>query len=256
MAILEWTTLIVCGVVLLVRVPDAIQGRNRIVFWILLLATLCSLLRISGPYEAIDQVLGGWNATDLILRYLVLAVTLLIGLRVATGLAAVRGHRLIAGATGRWVLGLGCLAVAATFFLMDTRGSSAGLLGVTDSGGRNSGLVPYYAAAGLTYPAFVSLVLMPPLLATVKSRLPRLVRAGAFLMFVGALSVAVSMPASFAPADWAPGQQVVIYTAVLGYVLGLALFWFSGLIAQPPRSPRAALHRYGLQGHGVHRNGR
>lgn len=256
MAILEWTTLIVCGVVLLVRVPDAIQGRNRIVFTILLLATLCSLLRISGPYEAIDQVLGGWNATDLILRYLVFAATLLVGLRVATGLAADRGHRLIAGTPGRWVLALACLAVAVTFFLMDTRESSVGPLGVTDSGGPDAGLIPYYAAAGRTYPAFVSLVLLPPLLATVKSRLPRLVRAGAFLMLVGALSAAVSMPVSFTPAEWAAGRQIVNYSAVLGYVLGLALFWFSGLIAQPPHSPRAAPHQHGLHKYGPHRHGR
>ena len=105
MAILEWTTLIVCGVVLLLRVPDAIQGRNRTVFGILLLATLCSLLAVPGPYEAIDQVLGGWNVTDLILRYLVFAAVLLVGLRVTKGLAASRGHRLIAGrdrAAGPW----------------------------------------------------------------------------------------------------------------------------------------------------------
>ncbi len=58
MATLEWTTLIVCGVVLLLRVPDAMHGRNRTVFGILLLATVCSLLSISGPYEAIDRLLG------------------------------------------------------------------------------------------------------------------------------------------------------------------------------------------------------
>jgi hypothetical protein len=250
MAILEWTTLIVCGVVLLVRVPDAIQGRNRIVFGILLLATLCSLLSIPGPYEAIDRLLGGWNATDLVRRYLVFLTVLLVGLRVSKGLAAVRGHRLIAGPTGRWALGLGCLALTLTFFLMDTPGSSAGLREVTDSGGWNTGLTHYYAAAGRSYPAFVSLVLMPPLLATVRSQLPRLVRAGALVMLVGAVASTASVPASFAPGDWAPGQRAVNYAAVLGYVLGLALFWFSGLIAQAPRSPRAARHKHGLHRHG------
>ena len=48
---------------------------------------------------------------------------------------------------------------------------------------------------------------MPPLLATVRSRLPRLVRAGALLMFIGALSAAVSLPASLTPDEWAPVQQ-------------------------------------------------
>ncbi len=86
-ATLQWGTLIICSVVLLLRVPDAIHGRNRTVFWILVLATLCSLLSVSGPYEAIDAALGGWNLTHLILRFLVLAAVLLVGLRVATGLA-------------------------------------------------------------------------------------------------------------------------------------------------------------------------
>ena len=48
-ATLQWGTLIICSVVLLLRVPDAIQGRNRTVFWILFLATLCSLLSVHRP---------------------------------------------------------------------------------------------------------------------------------------------------------------------------------------------------------------
>ena len=38
MATLEWATLTVCCVALLLRVPDAVKGRNRTVFGILLLA--------------------------------------------------------------------------------------------------------------------------------------------------------------------------------------------------------------------------
>ena len=49
MASLGWTTLVVCAMALLVRVPDAIRGRNRTVFGILLLATVCSLLSIVRP---------------------------------------------------------------------------------------------------------------------------------------------------------------------------------------------------------------
>lgn len=197
------------------------------VFGILFLATVCSLLSVAVAYEAIDRVLGGWNITNLILRYLVFAAVLLAGLRITTGLSAARGHRLIAGPTGRWALGLSCLAVGVTFFLMDTRGSSARLVALAGNG-HNIDLLRYYAAAGYTYPAFVSLVLMPPLLGTARSRLPRLFRAGAFLMFVGALCAALSLPASLAPAEWKAGARVVNYAAVLGYVLGVAMFWLSG----------------------------
>jgi hypothetical protein len=230
MAVLEWGTLVVCCTVLLLRIPDAVHGRNRTVFGILFLTALCSLLAVSGPYEAIDGLLGGWNLTHLILRFLVFATILLVGLRVTRGLAATTGYRLIAGRTGRWALGISCVAVSVLFLLMDTRGSSAGMEALSGSGGRNAVLAPFYAAAGRSYPAFVSLVLMAPLLATARSQLPRLLRAAAFVTFLGAIAVVLSIPASFAPPDWALGQHVVNYSAVLAYVLGLALFWFSGLI--------------------------
>jgi hypothetical protein len=232
MTVLEWATLIVCSTVLLLRVPDAVKGRNRTMFGILLLATLCSVLAVSGPYEAIDQILGGWNVTNLVLRYLVFALALLIGLRVTKGLGAEWGYRVIAGRPGQWALGISCLAIGIIFFLMDTRGSSAGLEGLS-SDGRNAVLGPLYAAAGRSYPAFVSVVLAPPLLGAIKSRLPPLVRAGALATLLGAGAVVLSVPACFAPPAWHVGQHLANYSAVLGYVLGLALFWCAGLIAHP-----------------------
>jgi len=240
--VLEWTTLVVCCTVLLLRVPDAVKGRNRTVFGILLLATLCSLLAVSGPYEAIDGMLGGWNVANLILRYLVFAMALLIGLRVTKGLGATRGYRLVAGRPGQWALGISCVAIGMIFLLMDTSGSSAGLEDLSNTG-RNAALGPLYAAAGRSYPAFVSLVLMPPLLEAVRSRLPPLVRAGAFVTFLGAVAAALSVPASFSPPAWDVGQHLVNYFAVLGYVLGLGLFWFAGLIAQPRGNARATFRK-------------
>ncbi|MGO4806273.1 hypothetical protein AB4089_14210 [Arthrobacter sp. 2MCAF15] len=242
-ATLQWGTLIICSVVLLLRVPDAIQGRNRTVFWILFLATLCSLLSVPGPYEAIDAALGGWNLAHLVLRFLVFAAVLLVGLRVAKGLADDRGYRLIAGPAGGWALALSAAAVAVIFFLMDTRGSSVGMLGITDKGGHNAALAPFYAAAGRTYPAFVSLALLPALLATARSPLPRLVRAGAVMTCLGAIATALSFPASFAPEDWILAQQTINYSAVLGYVLGLGLFWASGLAAKKTGNARATLRK-------------
>ena len=242
-ATLQWGTLIICSVVLLLRVPDAIHGRNRTVFWILFLATLCSLLSVTGPYEAIDAALGGWNLTHLILRFLVFAAVLLVGLRVATALADTRGYRLVAGPAGAWALAISAAAVAVTFFLMDTRGSSVGMLGITENGGPNAALAPFYAAAGRTYPAFVSLALLPALLATARSPLPRLVRAGALMTCLGALATALSIPASFAPEAWILAQQTINYSAVLGYVLGLGLFWASGLAAKESGNARATFRK-------------
>ena len=142
---------------------------------------------------------------------------------------------------GRWALGISCLAVGGIFFLMDTSGSSAGLEDIS-SAGRNAVLGPLYAAAGRSYPAFISVVLAPPLLRAIRSRLPALVRAGALATFLGAVAVLLSVPASVAPPAWALAQHLANYSAVLGYVLGLGLFWFAGLIAQPPGHAGATFH--------------
>ena len=241
MATLEWMTLAVCFTALLLRVPDALRGRNRMVFGILLLGTLCSVLAVSELYEVIDGALGGWDLTSLILRYLVFATVLLVGLRVARGLAAVRAHQLIAGGIGRWALGLGCLAVTVAFFLAGSSGPPAGLPAPGAGGTGDADLAPLFTAAGRTYPAFVSLALMAPLLAAVRSQLPRLVRTGALLVLLGAICASLSLPAALTPS--AGAQHFVNYAAALGYVVGLIVFWFSGLIAGPSGNAPATLRR-------------
>ena len=130
-----------------------------------------------------------------------------------------------------------------TFLLMDTRGSSAGLEALSDGSARNAMVAPFYAAAGRSYPAFVSWVLLPPLLAAIRARLPRLVRTGAALTFAGAVAAIASVPASFAPDAWEWGQQIVNYAAVLGYVLGLLVFWFSGLMSRSQGNARATFRQ-------------
>ena len=243
METLEWATLLVCCTALVLRLPDVVRGRNRTVFGILLLGTLCSVLAVSELYDAIDGRLGGQDVTSLILRYLVFAVVLLVGLRVTGALAAAGAHRLISGAIGRWALGLSFLAVTVTFFLMAGTGPPAGLPVPLAGDPGNADLAPYFAAAGRAYPAFVSLVLIPPLLAAVRSRLPRLVRAGALLVLAGAAFAALGLPAALAPSGWAVAQHFINFSAALGYVLGLVVFWFSGLIASPSGNARATLRQ-------------
>ncbi len=190
---LEWATLLVCCAALLLRVPDAVRGRNRTVFGILLLGTMCSVLAVSELYEAIDGALGGWDLTSLILRYLVFAAVLLVGLRVTRGLAAARAHQLIAGRNR--ALGAGArLPGRDGGVLPDGRlpGHRPGCPAPAGGAG-DADLAPYFTAAGRTYPAFVSLVLVPPLLAAVRSRLPRLVRAGALLVLLGAVFAVLSL---------------------------------------------------------------
>jgi len=136
----------------------------------------------------------------------------------------------ITGSAGRWGPAAAAFPVTVAFVQMDTGGSSAGLEGLAAGGGRNAALAPFYAAASRSYPAFVSLVLLPALWAAVTARLPALVRAGAALTLAGALAAIASVPASFAPEVWSAVRQLVNFSAVIGYVLGLLAFWFSGRI--------------------------
>jgi hypothetical protein len=73
--------------------------------------------------------------------------------------------------------------------------------------------------------------------------LPRLVRAAALLTCLGALATACSVPASFAPESWILAQQTVNYLAVLGYVLGLGMFWASGRVAKESGNARATFRK-------------
>ena len=73
--------------------------------------------------------------------------------------------------------------------------------------------------------------------------MPRLVRAAALLTCLGALATAFTIPASFATKDWLLAQQTVNYLAVLGYVLGLGLFWASGLAAKESHNARATFRK-------------
>ncbi len=77
--ILQWSTLAVCCAAAVARIPSAVRGENRSLFYIFVLATLAILLSIDGPYVAIDGLLGGSNVANLVLRFVLFAVIFFIG---------------------------------------------------------------------------------------------------------------------------------------------------------------------------------
>ncbi len=234
--ILQWSTLAICGTLAVARIPSAIRGENRLLFGILLLMTFAILLSVEGPYLAIDQLLGSFNLANLILRFIIFGAILLVGIRVAKGFEARQALGLLTGRPGAIAFGVAGVAVIVTFLLMDTAGSSAGLQAVAAKDPRNAALVEYYGAAGRLYQSYVSLVLFPAMIRAVRSSLPALVRAAAALLAVGAVAMAVSLLSPVIPAPLAFVRFVVNYTAILCYVLGLALIWTSRVRSRP--SPR------------------
>jgi hypothetical protein len=223
--ILQWSTLATCAVLAGARIPSALRGENRTVFYIFALLTVAILLSIEAPYVAIDKALGGINLTNLILRFVIFAAIYFVGIRVTKGFDAEDGHRLITGRAGRAVLALISMAVVVLFLMMDTAGSSSGLNGVALKDARNGLLVELYGAAGRAYPTFVSLVLLPAMVRAVRSALPALVRMAAFLLGAGAVAIALTLLFPLWPPQWGTAKFIVNYTAVLCFVMGLALIW-------------------------------
>ncbi|WP_426765878.1 hypothetical protein ACP3TD_05250 [Pseudarthrobacter sp. 1G09] len=223
--ILQWTTLAICSMIAIARIPSALRGRNRSLFYIFALMTLAILLSIEAPYVAIDQALGGINLTNLLLRFVIFGAIYFVGVRITKGFGATNAYRLITGRTGMLALAALSALVVVVFLLMDTAGSSAGLVTVSGKDPRNGVLVEYYGAAGRAYPAFVSLVLFPAMVRAARSRLPLLVRVAAGLLAVGGLSIALTLFFPVVPPELGSLRFIVNYTAVLCFVIGLALIW-------------------------------
>jgi hypothetical protein len=221
--ILQWSTLTVCGLVAIARVPSAVRGKNRTLFYIFALMTLATLLSIRAPYLAIDQALGGVNVANLLLRFVIFAAIFFVGIRVTRGFGADDAHRLLTGRIGMAVLGLTSLTVLVVFLMMDTGGSSVGLVAVAGQDDKDRDLVQYYGAAGRAYPAYVSLVLLPAMVRAVRSTLPALVRIAAFLLGTGSVAITLSLLFPFYPPNWGAATFLINYTAILCFVVGLAL---------------------------------
>ena len=235
-ATLQWTTLAVCGVATLARVPSALRGENRSLFSIFALMTLAILLSIDAPYVAVDQALGGLNIANLLLRFLIFAAIFFLGLRVARGFSADDALQRITGPIGIAVAAAASAAVVAVFLMMDTAGSSAGLVAVFAKDDRNAALVEYYGAAGRLYPAYITVALFPAMVRTLRSRLPVLVRSSAALMALGTVAISLSLLSPVIPPSLGFLRFVFNYSAVLCLVLGLCLIWGAKVLAR--RAPR------------------
>lgn len=228
--ILQWSTLAACALVVIARIPSAVRGNNRTIFYIFALMTLAILLSIEAPYVAIDQTLGGVNVANLILRLVIFAAIFFVGIRITRGFGANKAYRLITGRIGMAVLGLTSLIVVVVFLMMDTAGSSAGMAAVSAKDSPNGLLVEYYGAAGRAYPAYVSLVLLPAMVLACRSTLPALVRVSAFLVAVGAVAIGLSLLFPLIPPQFGFVEFVINYTAVLCFVFGLALIGVARLV--------------------------
>jgi hypothetical protein len=228
---LQWTTLAVCALVAVARIPSTLRGENRSLFGIFALMTLAILLSIQGPYIVIDQALGGINLANLLLRFVIFGAIFFMGVRISRGFGADSAHRLITGRTGMLVLLAVSVVMVALFFSMDTAGSSAGLSAISGKDPRHFALVEYYGAAGRAYPAYVVLTLLPAMVRAARDRLPILVRIAAALLALGGVAVALTLLFPVIPPALGQIEFIINYTAVLCFVVGLALIWVAKVVS-------------------------
>lgn len=225
--ILQWTTLVVCAAAAAARIPSALRGRNRSLFFIFFLATAAGVLSLELFYLPIDGALGGINIASLLLRLIVFAVIFLVAFRVSRAFRAGDADPMISGRIGLCVLGLFSAALVTLFVLMDPSASSPGMAEASGRSRRNADLLPFYWATARGYPTYVSLALLPLLVRTLGSRLPPLVRAGAGLMAAGAAATTAGFLLEFAAPAFALERLAVNNAAVLFFVSGLVMVWLA-----------------------------
>lgn len=234
--ILQWLTLAVCALVAVARIPSALRGQNRSLFYIFVLATVAILLSIREPYTAIDSWLGSENYTNLILRFVIYATIFLTGRRIAKAFGDDSSMRRLTGPVGAGVLGIIMVATVVLFLLADTTGTSTGLAALPNRSPQNSLLIHLYAAAGRLYPSYVAACLLPATLRAVGQPWPGAVRCGAALLSVAFVALILGTFFPVIPEPLGFLQPVINYTAVLALILGLTSIWI-GKIARRESKP-------------------
>jgi hypothetical protein len=238
-AILQWTTLAVCAVVTLARIPSALRGHNRSLFFIFALMTIAILLSIDAPYRVIDAWLGSQNYANLILRFVIYVGFFLAGVRIAKAFNSARAVKLLRGLLGLSVLGVIMAATAVLFVLADTEGTATGLSGLRERSPENFRFIELYGTAGRLYPAFVAACLLPSSIRVAAGRLPAVIRWGAALLTVSFAGIVLSSVIPFLPSSGFL-HFVVNYTAALTLVLGLTVIWVGRISATRKSTGRVA----------------
>jgi hypothetical protein len=234
-AVLQWTTLALCAVVAIARIPSALRGQNRSVFGLFVLATVAILLSIDLPYRVVDSWLGAENYANLILRFVVYSTVLLAGYRIAKAFDARESIRLVVGPLGLGVLCTIGIATVTLFLLADTTGTVTGLTTLPSRSPENAALIEGYAAAGRLYPSYVAVCVLPATFRAISQRLPKAIRLAALLLTVAFATMAFGSLFPLIPREAAFVKYVINYTSALCFTVGLALVWVSSLRANRVR---------------------
>ncbi|MER1996625.1 MAG: hypothetical protein ABTA24_09030 [Arthrobacter sp.] len=218
----------------LFRLPDAIRGRNRSMFFCMVLISVSTGLSLPLFYEFVDPLFGGMNLANLLLRYALFGVFVILGLRAAAAFGAAWARRLIIGPIGLAVLGAVVALTAVFFAASDIPETSTGLL---DYSGQVS--VEVYGMLGRLYPAYVAACVCAPALAAAGNssyRTPHRIGSG---LFGAGLGIVVVFTALTLVMDIGVFMVLLPFSAVILVTLGLTIMWISRRATQ--RRPKVSM---------------
>lgn len=239
---LQWAALGATLFFALLRVPGAIRGENRGMFYALILLSAAMALSIPFFYLPVDAMLGGVNVANLLLRYLLFAVLLILGLKAAAAFQAPLAARLIGGPVGFIVLAACAVSVAVLYGLSDLPESSTALAAYWDQDA-----VHAYGDSSRLYQIYVGACLIPSLFGSAASRRPAGIRISAGLLALGLSAAVIHSVLSLAAVkqDLGAWDLVLPYSAVIVVSSGLALMWNSHRLARRHPKPGLLARAYG-----------
>lgn len=236
--VLQFAAFFACLACTAIRFRPMLKGRNRSLFWIFAMASLCVGLSIPAIYMPVDAALGGINLANVALRLSLFAVFFLLAAKVAAAYNSRLAWAMVRGPVGVAILVFCTLGIWVSFFISAKGPSSTGLSALPDEPA-----LTVYAGFGMAYMAYAAAcVVVPTARATFAQRL-LLDRASALLMCIGFILVLATVPMQLLPDTNFTVLQGVSFSAILFVAAGLALVWISYL--RGARGRKAAI-RQGL----------
>ncbi len=222
--LIQWLVLASCIVFALLRLPDAIRGRGRSVFAAMVLLVVAVGLSLPQIYLPVDGLLGGVNIANLVIRFSLFAIFVLLGIRIAGAFRSPRTRWLIVGPLGLTVLGAVGLVTIVLFALSDLPESSTGLFAYGDQD-----TVRLYAEVGRLYPGYVAACLVLPAWKGLLDPAGGLAyRSASALLAVGFSAVVVfAVLCLLAGAHLGAWEIILPFGSILLVVSGLTVIWAS-----------------------------
>ena len=230
--VIQWLALGLCLLFAAIRLPDALRGRGRSVFAVLVLLCVAVALSLPHIYLAVDSLLGGVNIANLVIRLSLYAIMLLLGMRGAAAFGSERALRLIRGPLGVTALTVTVVGTVLLFALSDLPESSTGLRAYA---GQTS--VQWYAHLGRLYPAYIGACLIGSAVARARDATAlRLHRSAAGLMAVGFAMVLAHATLQLTGLPTGAADLILPFGAIVLVTMGLAMIWLSGRRATSGRA--------------------